>query len=96
MKFFWKLFLAFFLPLLFALGSFYLSKLVKRVQNNSESGLSFDFPDAGLDFLSLPDWFNVVGISLIFLSVLLPTLILKRETETPAEKLIDDISILKK
>lgn len=86
MKFHWKLLLAFYLPLHFAFGSFYLSDSKPATQINqgtiTESGYSFEACGASVNNFSSSDFFAFAGWGLILLSVLLPALILKRETET--------------
>ncbi len=68
MKFRWKLLLAFYLPLHFAFGSFYLSNLTEETRGKNEVGFSFDEGCGSLycDF-GLSEFFLVAGISLIIL-----------------------------
>lgn len=95
MKFHWKLLLAFYLPLHFAFGCFYLSGLIQQSQSmwiESKPGFSYelscsfcyDDPHLSTVFSGI---FWIAGIGLIILSVVLPSLILYRKYQTPLPKI---------
>lgn len=94
MKIGWKLFVAFYMPLHFAFGCFYLSNLMQNKSIEMKSGFSYEFShsfsyDDPHLFAVLSGIFLTAGIGLIILSVSLPLLILYRKNQTPFPKLLD-------
>lgn len=94
MKTGWKLLIAFYMPLHFALGCFYLSDLMQNKSIEMKSGFSYEFScsfcyDDPHLFAVFSGIFLIVGIGLIVLSVSFPLLILYRKNQTPFPKIFD-------
>ena len=74
----WKLVLAFYLPLHFAVGSFYLANAVLGERIDCRSLCDFPSGCADQDTLFLSDFFGIVGCSLVITAFVLPLLIAHR------------------
>lgn len=105
MKFHWKLLLAFYMPLHFAFGSFYIADLLERrvelLNKTSEtdySGFSFDLAGESpfFSYFDLHYYFDYMGFGLVLLSLFLPSLLLYRKYQTPPLTPFSNISNLER
>jgi len=74
MKLSWKLISAFYFPLHFAFGCFYISSLVLGEKEDCRTPCAFSMSCADNNTLLLLDLFGYTGIGLIILSLALPAI----------------------
>lgn len=74
----WKIISAFYFPIHFAIGSFYVASLVLGEQDDCRNYCVITFNCANDDTLMMLDFFAYSGVGLIILAFVLPSLILYR------------------
>ena len=89
MKLSWKLFAAFYFPLHFAVGSFYAADRVLDGQTDCRYMCVWMENCAGQETLLIADIFIYSGISLVLLSLFLPSLMFYRQQEIIQTSIFD-------
>lgn len=74
----WKLISAFYLPIHFAIGSFYMADYVLGGQSDCRNSCMWSPDCADADTLMKLDFFALSGVGLIILAFVLPSLIIYR------------------
>lgn len=87
MKTGWKLLIAFYMPLHFAFGSFYVVSWILDGKDDCRNSCTFTLNCADFSTLMWVDFFAYAGIGLIMLSIVLPSIISYRNKPQPLKLL---------